>query len=43
MPLKEVGPEVETEKNMFMYMSHHQNTGLKHNINRDNRSFENLA
>jgi hypothetical protein len=40
---KEVGLEVNAEKTKFMLPFHHQNAGQNHDINTDNRSFENVA
>jgi hypothetical protein len=40
---KEVGLEVNTEKTGYMLLPRHQNVGQNHNINTDNRSFENVA
>jgi hypothetical protein len=40
---KEVGLEVNTEKIKCMLLSHHQNSGQKHDIKIGNRCFENVA
>jgi hypothetical protein len=40
---KHVGLQVNTEKTMYMLMSHHQNTEQNHNIKKANRAFENVA
>jgi hypothetical protein len=40
---KDVGLEVNAEKNKYMLLSHHHNAGQNHNINIANRSFENVA
>jgi hypothetical protein len=43
MLVKEVGPEVNTQRTKYMLMSRHQNSGQNHNIKIGNRSFENVA
>jgi hypothetical protein len=40
---KEVGLEVKAEKTKYMSLSRHQNAGQNHNVNIDDRSFENVA
>jgi hypothetical protein len=40
---KEVGLEVNTEKTIYMLLSHHQNTAQNHNIKTANRCFENVT
>jgi biotin operon repressor len=40
---KEVGLEVNAEKTKYMLLSRHQNAGHNHDINIDNRCFENVA
>jgi hypothetical protein len=40
---KEVGLQVNAEKNMYMLLSHHQNARQNHDIKTANRSFENMA
>jgi hypothetical protein len=40
---KEVGPEVNTEKTLYMLISHHQNGGQNHNKKIAYRSSENVA
>jgi hypothetical protein len=40
---KEVGLEVNPEKNTYVLMSHSQRIGQKHSINIVNRSFEDVA
>jgi hypothetical protein len=40
---KEVGLEVNTEKNMYMLLSRHQNAGQSYDIKIAYRSFENVA
>jgi hypothetical protein len=40
---KEVGLEVTVEKTKYMLPSRHQNVGLNHDMNIENRSFENVA
>jgi hypothetical protein len=37
---KEIGLEVNTEKNKYMVMSRDQNAGHNHNIKIDNKTFE---
>jgi len=37
---KEIGLEVNTDKNKYMVMPRDQNTGRSHNMKIDNRSFE---
>jgi hypothetical protein len=37
---KEIGLEVNAEKNKYMVMSRDQNAGQNHNIKTDNKSFE---
>jgi hypothetical protein len=39
---KEVGLEVNTEKNKYMLLSRHQNAGQNHDIKIANRCFENV-
>jgi hypothetical protein len=34
---KEDGPEVNKKKMKYMFMSHHQKTGQKHNLMTDNK------
>jgi hypothetical protein len=38
---KEVGTEINPEKNKYMLLSHHQNAGQNHDIKIANRCFEN--
>jgi hypothetical protein len=33
----------QAQKTMYILLSHHQNPGQNHNINRDNRYFENVV
>jgi hypothetical protein len=40
---KEIGLQVNTEKTKYMLLSRHQNAGQNHEINIDNRCFENVA
>jgi hypothetical protein len=40
---REVGLEVNTEKNKSMVVCHHQNVGQNHNLPTANKSFENVA
>jgi hypothetical protein len=40
---KEAGLELNTEKNMYMSLSHHQNEGQNHYIKTVNTFFENVA
>jgi hypothetical protein len=40
---RKVGPEVNTEKEKYMLLSHHQNAGQNHGIKIGNRWFENVA
>jgi hypothetical protein len=40
---KEVGVEVNTDKTMYMLLSHHQNAGQDHDIKIANGCFEYLA
>jgi hypothetical protein len=39
---KEVGPEVNTEKTKYMFLSRHQNAGQNHDIKIANRCFKNV-
>jgi hypothetical protein len=41
--IKEVDLEVNAEKNMYILMSPHQNSGQNHYIKIANRGFENVA
>jgi hypothetical protein len=40
---KEVGLEVNAEKNKYILMFHHRNAGRNHNMKAVNRYFENVA
>jgi hypothetical protein len=40
---KMVGLEVNTQETKHMVMSHHQNSGLNHNIKTYNKSFGNVV
>jgi hypothetical protein len=40
---KEVGPEVNTQKTKYMWLSHHQNAWPNRNIKIAKRSFGNVA
>jgi hypothetical protein len=40
---KEIGLEVNTEKTKYMLLSRHQNTGQSHEVQIDNKCFENMA
>jgi hypothetical protein len=40
---KEFGLEVNTEKNKYMFLSHHQNAGQNYDIKIATRCFQNVA